>query len=88
MSERPAVSNSMDIIACIKRVPDTSEADVIKIDPSQQDIEKERLAFKINDWDEYVLEAAVQLRESAEAMWSPLAVGPPASWRGLRSRSA
>jgi hypothetical protein len=36
----------MDIIACIKRIPDASEADVIKIDPSQKDIEKDRLAFK------------------------------------------
>jgi electron transfer flavoprotein beta subunit len=66
----------MDIIACIKRVPDASEADVIKIDPSQKDIEKDRLAFKINDWDEYVLEAAVQLKEKLGGTLTAITVGP------------
>ncbi|HEY32081.1 MAG TPA: electron transfer flavoprotein subunit beta/FixA family protein [Dehalococcoidia bacterium] len=66
----------MDIIACIKRVPDTSEADVVKIDPSQKDIEKDRLAFKINDWDEYVLEAAVQLKEKLGGTLTAVTIGP------------
>jgi electron transfer flavoprotein beta subunit len=66
----------MDIIACIKRVPDTSEADIIKIGPSQRDIEKDRLAFKINDWDEYVLEAAVQLKEKLGGTLTAITVGP------------
>ena len=66
----------MDIIACIKRVPDTSEADVVKIDPSQRDIEKGRLVFKINDWDEYVLEAAVQLKEKLSGTLTTVTVGP------------
>lgn len=76
----------MDIIACIKRVPDTSEADVIKIDPSQKDIEKDRLAFKINDWDEYVLEAAVQLKEKLEGTLTAVTVGPE-SWDEVLRRA-
>ena len=66
----------MDIIACIKRVPDTSEADIIKIDASQKDIEKDRLVFKINDWDEYVLETAVQLKEKLGGTLTAVTVGP------------
>ncbi len=66
----------MDIVACIKRVPDTSEADIIKISPSQKDIEKDRLVFKINDWDEYVLEAAVQLKEKLGGTLTAVTVGP------------
>ena len=66
----------MDIVACIKRVPDTSEADTIKIDPSQKDIEKDRLVFKINDWDEYVLETAVQLKEKLGGTLTAVTVGP------------
>jgi electron transfer flavoprotein beta subunit len=66
----------MDIIACIKRVPDASEADVVKIDPSQRDIEKAGLVFKINDWDEYVLEAAVQLKEKLGGTLTAITVGP------------
>ncbi len=65
----------MDIVACIKRVPDTSEVDVIKIDASQKDIEKDRLVFKINDWDEYVLEEAVQLREKLGGTLTAVTVG-------------
>lgn len=54
----------MDIVVCIKRIPDTSEAvDVIEIDLTGKDIKKEALAFKINEWDEYALEEAIQLKE-------------------------
>ena len=53
----------MNIITFIKRVPDTSEADAIKIDASNKNIEKTGLTYKINDWDEYVLETAAQLKE-------------------------
>lgn len=66
----------MDIIACIKRVPDTSEADTIKIDASQMSIEKGPLVFKINDWDEYVLETAVQLKERTGGSLTAVTVGP------------
>ena len=66
----------MDIVACIKRVPDTSEAGVIKIDASNRDIERSKLAFKINDWDEYVLEAAVQLKEKFGGTVTAVTVGP------------
>lgn len=76
----------MDIIVCIKRVPDTSEADLIKIDPSQKDIEKDRLAFKINDWDEYVLEAAVQLKEKLGGMLTAVTAGPE-SWDEVLRRA-
>ena len=76
----------MDIIACIKRVPDTSEADAIKIDSSQRDIEKSGLAFKINDWDEYALEAAVQLKEKHEGTLTAVTVGPK-DWEDILRRA-
>jgi len=64
----------MDIVVCIKRVPDT--ADVVKIDASKKDIEKAGLVFKINDWDEYSLEAAVQLKEKQGGSITAVTVGP------------
>jgi electron transfer flavoprotein beta subunit len=76
----------MDIIACIKRVPDTSGADIIKIGPSQKEIETDRLAFKINDWDEYVLEAAVQLKEKLGGTLTAVTVGPE-SWDEVLRRA-
>lgn len=76
----------MDIIACIKRVPDTSEADAIKIDSSQRDIEKSGLAFKINDWDEYALEAAVQIKEKLGGTLTAVTVGPQ-EWNDILRRA-
>jgi electron transfer flavoprotein beta subunit len=64
----------MDIVVCIKRVPDTAE--IVKIDPSNRDIERDRLASKLNDWDEYALEAAVQLKEKLGGAITAITVGP------------
>jgi len=64
----------MDVVVCIKRVPDT--ADVVEIDASGNDIETDGLAFKINDWDEYALEAAVQLTEKQGGSIIAITVGP------------
>ena len=51
----------MDIVVCIKRIPDTSEAvDIVEIDDSGKGIKQSNLIFKMNDWDEYALEEAVQ----------------------------
>jgi len=66
----------MDIVTCIKQVPDTSKIDILKIDASQKEIEKDKLVFKINDWDEYVLETAAQLKEKLESTFTAITVGP------------
>jgi electron transfer flavoprotein beta subunit len=63
----------MDIVACIKRVPDLP--DFVKINASGQDIERERLIFKINDWDEYVVEEATQLKEKLGGTFTAITVG-------------
>jgi len=52
----------MDIIVCVKHVPETAEAD-IKIDGSGKAVEKSGLVFDINEWDDYALEEAVRLKE-------------------------
>jgi len=52
----------VDIIVCVKHVPETAEAD-IKIDGTGKAIEKSGLVFDINEWDDYALEEAVRLKE-------------------------
>jgi electron transfer flavoprotein beta subunit len=52
----------LDIIVCIKRVPQTAEADVT-IDYTGKEIEKDRLSFDMNESDSYALEEAVLLKE-------------------------
>ncbi len=51
----------MDIVVCVKRVPDTSEAEVV-IAKDGRTIEAKDLVFDINEWDKYAVEEAVRLK--------------------------
>jgi electron transfer flavoprotein beta subunit len=73
----------LDIIVCIKRVPQTAEAEV-RVDSSGRDIEKERLTFDINEYDAYALEEAVLFKEKFGGKVSAMTVGPPESQEVLR----
>ncbi|MDO9577358.1 MAG: electron transfer flavoprotein subunit beta/FixA family protein [Candidatus Cloacimonadales bacterium] len=64
----------MDIIVCIKRVPQTSESEV-KIDSSGKDIEKDRLTFDTNESDTYALEQAVLIKEKFGGEITVLSLG-------------
>ncbi|MGP8080012.1 MAG: electron transfer flavoprotein subunit beta/FixA family protein [Dehalococcoidales bacterium] len=76
----------MNIITFIKCVPDTSETDAIKIDASNKNIEKTGLTYKINDWDEYVLETAARLKEKLGGTFTSVTVGPK-EWDGVLRRA-
>ncbi len=52
----------MNIIVCIKQVPDVTEAEV-KINKEGNDIIKEDLELVINEWDNYAVEEAVRIKE-------------------------
>jgi electron transfer flavoprotein beta subunit len=65
----------MKIAVCLKRVPDTAEADV-KVDGTGKGIVEDRLAFTINEADNYALEEALLLKEQQNAEVSLVSVGP------------
>ena len=65
----------MDIIVCVKHVPETAEAE-ITIDKSGKRIETEDLVFDINEWDDYALEEAVLLKEKLGGAVTAVTVGP------------
>ncbi len=73
----------MEIAVCLKRVPDTAEAEV-KVDPTGRDIVKDKLAFTINETDNYALEEALLAREKHSANVTLVSVGPKASEEVLR----
>ena len=73
----------MDIIVCIKRVPQTAEAEV-SIDSTGKDIQKDRLTFDMNESDTYALEEAVLLKEKFEGNITVLSLGYPDSDDTLR----
>ena len=52
----------MDIVVCVKRVPLTQEVD-LEIDASGKEINKDFLAYVMNDSDNYAVEEAVLLQE-------------------------
>ncbi|MFQ5758366.1 MAG: electron transfer flavoprotein subunit beta/FixA family protein [Candidatus Bathyarchaeia archaeon] len=64
----------MDIIVCVKHVPETAEAE-ITIDKSGKGIETEDLVFDINEWDDYALEEAVLLKEKLGGSVTAVTVG-------------
>lgn len=65
----------MDILVCIKRVPQTAEAEV-KIDSSKKDIIKDRLTFDMNESDTYALEEAILLKEKYGGTLTVVSLGP------------
>jgi electron transfer flavoprotein beta subunit len=64
----------MEIIVCVKQVPETAEAD-LKIDSTGKKIEKGGLVFDINEWDDYALEEAVRLKEKFGGTVTAVTVG-------------
>lgn len=65
----------MDIIVCIKRVPQTAEADV-RVDSSGKDIIKDRLTFDMNESDTYALEESILLKEKFGGTLTAVSFGP------------
>jgi electron transfer flavoprotein beta subunit len=73
----------MNIIVCVKRVPETAEAD-IAIDKSGKDIQTDDLVFDINEWDNYAVEEAVRIKEEQGGTITVVTLGPPDSQDTLR----
>jgi electron transfer flavoprotein beta subunit len=73
----------MDILVCVKHVPETAEAD-IKIAPTGKTIEKTGLVCDINEWDDYALEEAVRIKEKLGGTITAITVGSEDSDGTLR----
>ncbi len=71
----------MDIIVCIKQVPDTAE---IKINPETNTLMREGVPSIINPFDLHALEAAVRIKEDVGARVTALTMGPPQAESSLR----
>jgi len=73
----------MNIVVCVKRVPDTAEAD-ISIDKTGKDIDKSGLVFDLNEWDSYAIEEAILLKEKLGGTVTVLSMGGEESNETLR----
>jgi electron transfer flavoprotein beta subunit len=50
----------MEILVCVRRVPDTSENE-IELNSAGNDIERDEIVYSINEWDNYAVEEALQI---------------------------
>ena len=73
----------MNIIVCVKRVPETSDAEV-SIDKSGKDIDKSGLVFDLNEWDSYAIEEAILLKEKLGGTVTVLSMGGEDANESLR----
>lgn len=74
--------SEMDIIVCVKHVPETAEADIII--KNGKSIKTEDLVFSINEWDEYAIEEAILIKEKLGGTVTVVTVGPKESEETLR----
>ena len=71
----------MNIVVCIKQVPETTE---VKVDPKTNALIREGVKSIINPFDENAIEAALQLREAHGGKVTVICMGPPQAEEALR----
>jgi electron transfer flavoprotein beta subunit len=71
----------MDIIVCIKQVPDTKN---VKLDPETNTLKREGVESIINPFDMYAVEAALQLKDQYGGTVTAVTMGPPQAADALR----
>jgi electron transfer flavoprotein beta subunit len=64
----------MEILVCVKRVPDTSENE-IQLNSSGNDVERDDLVYSVNEWDNYAVEEAIQIAEKVGGNVTVVTVG-------------
>ena len=66
----------LNIIVCVKAVPDPKQADKIRIDPVTKTLTRCDVPLVLNPLDKNALEAALQLKEQLDAHVAVLSMGP------------
>ena len=71
----------MDIIVCIKQVPDTKN---IKLDPVTNTLKREGVESILNPFDMFAVEAALRLKDQFGGKVTAVTMGPPQAEQALR----
>ncbi len=77
----------MEILVCVKRVPDTWENE-IEINSAGNDINRDDLVYSVNDWDNYAVEEALQIVDRVGGSVTVVTVGDDDSEEVLRRQMA
>ncbi|MFO7769556.1 MAG: electron transfer flavoprotein subunit beta/FixA family protein [bacterium] len=76
----------MNLIVCLSQVPDTATR--VKVGPDGRHIDEQGVSYVVNPYDEYAVEAALQLKESDGGTVTALAIGPERAASALRTALA
>ncbi len=76
----------MDLIVCMKQVPDTESK--IKINPEQTGIVIEGIKYVMNPYDEYAVEEALQIKEKFGGTVTIVCLGPDRATEAIRTALA
>lgn len=77
----------MEILVCVKRVPDTSENEIV-LNEAGNDIERDDLVYSINEWDNYAVEEALQIASRVGGSVTVVTVGGEDDEEVLRRQMA
>ena len=77
----------MEILVCVKRVPDTAENE-IEVNKDGSDISRDDLVYSVNEWDNYAVEEAIQIRDNVGGSVTVVSVGDEDSEEVLRREMA
>lgn len=77
----------MEILVCVKRVPDTAENEIV-LNSDGNDIERDDLVYSVNEWDNYAVEEAIRIVESKGGCVTVVTVGDDEADEVLRREMA
>jgi electron transfer flavoprotein beta subunit len=77
----------MEILVCVKRVPDTAENE-IEVSNDSSDIERDDLVYSVNEWDNYAVEEAIQIVDKAGGAVTVVSLGDEESEEVVRREMA
>ncbi len=77
----------MEILVCVKRVPDTAENE-FELNSAGNDLDRDDLVYSVNEWDNYAVEEAIQIVDNVGGNVTVVTVGDDESEEVLRREMA
>lgn len=77
----------MEILVCVKRVPDTAENE-FELNSAGNDLDRDDLVYSVNEWDNYAVEEAIQIVDKVGGNVTVVTVGDDESEEVLRREMA
>ncbi len=77
----------MEILVCVKRVPDTAENE-FELNSDGNDLDRDDLVYSVNEWDNYAVEEAIQIVDKVGGSVTVTTVGDDESEEVLRREMA